>query len=135
MTVQRISLDSRAGEVYRLLDWLEPLLAQSEFDEIARFNLQCAIVEIVNNTIQHAYGGQPGMPLEVRLELTDEHATAEIRDQGPPFEGPVQTGETDLLSESGRGFAIIEAWVDHLSFRREGDWNVCRIEKNCTLPA
>jgi serine/threonine-protein kinase RsbW len=129
MSVECISLDSRADEVHRLLDWLLPLLARSGFDEIGAFNLQCAIVEAVNNSIQHAYRGEAGHPLEVSLDLSDECAVAEVRDQGPGFDGPAQSGPPDLLSESGRGFAIIEAWVDRLSFRQQDGWNVCRIEK------
>ena len=132
MSMHRITLDSRAQETDRLLDWLEPVLADSCLDDMAAFNLRCAIVELVNNSIVHAYGGRTGQPVDIRLELHSDRVAAEVRDLGPPFDGPGEDETADLLSESGRGFHIILAWVDGLSFSRSGDWNVCRIEKSAS---
>lgn len=134
MLSQRISLDSRAEETHRLLDWLDPVLANSGLDTMAAFNLRCAIVELVNNSIVHAYEGRAGQPVEIRIGLEDGRVVAEVRDMGAPFAGPPAAGPKNLLAESGRGFDIIGAWVDRLSFDRSGDWNVCRIEKSTRRP-
>jgi anti-sigma regulatory factor (Ser/Thr protein kinase) len=130
MNIFRITLDSRPEETDRLLDWLEPVLSDSGLDPSGAFGVRCAIVELVNNAILHAYGSRPGFPIDVRVELADDRVVAEVRDRGPHFDGPASSGPADLMSESGRGFDIIEAFVDCLAFLKDGDWNVCRVIKH-----
>lgn len=125
-----IILDSRPEETHRLLDWLDSIMAHRRIEAIAAFNLRCAIVELVNNSIVHAYGGVAGYPVEVQLEFRADRVLAEVRDIGPPFSGPPAAETDDLFSESGRGYEIIRAWVDRMEFSRLGQRNICRIEKS-----
>jgi serine/threonine-protein kinase RsbW len=133
MTIHRIKLDSRAEEVHRLLDWLEPVLLESGVEGSEAFGLRSAIVELVNNAILHAYDAQPGFPVEVCIRLTHDLITTEVRDRGPRFDGPAKGAPADLLAESGRGFDIIGASADLMTHRRLDGWNICRIETRIGL--
>lgn len=122
-------LDSRAEEVERLLDWVDPILAGSKLDDMAAFHFRCALVEIVNNCIRHAYAFEAGHPVEVMLDLEKDQVTATIRDRGPAFEPPDQARPSDPTAESGRGYEIIRSWVHSLSFARADGWNICQMTR------
>ena len=125
----RLLLDSRPEEVDRLLDWVEPLLAASSLEEMDSFHFRCALVEIVNNCIRHAYRFEPGHPVEVILEFETDRVNAIVRDQGPDFAPPAEAPISAPTAESGRGYEIIHAWVDEILFERDSGWNSCRISR------
>lgn len=125
-----LSLSSDPRDVEYLLTHLERLLAASCLDEMHAFRLKCAVIEVVNNCIQHAYMDQPGKPIEFSYELKPNLVQVAIADQGPVFLGPTETSEIAPMNESGRGLQIIEAWVSSCSFERKNDWNICRLEQS-----
>ena len=61
----QLSLSSNPHDVEQLLTSLQQLLAKSRLDDMAAFQLQCAVVEVVNNCIQHAYENKTGQPIQV----------------------------------------------------------------------
>jgi len=124
-----ISLSSDPRDVEHLLTHLKGLLAASCLDEMSAFHLQCAVVEVVNNCIQHAYMNQTGKPIEISYELKPDLVQIFISDKGPAFLGPTESSEVAPMGESGRGLQIIGAWVSFFSFERENDWNICRLEQ------
>ena len=128
-----LQLDSRPEEVNRLLEWLEPGLLNAGLDEMSAFSLRCAVVEIVNNSIEHAYNGEPGHPLQLRLIDSSDELSIEVRDQGPEFHPPEAGEASDPMALSGRGFEIVRAWVDALDFERDEGWNVWRMTRRKSM--
>ena len=124
-----LSISSNPHDVEQLLISLEELLAKSRLDEMSAFHLRCAVVEVVNNCIQHAYANKTGQPIRVSYQLGHDRVQIVISDKGPAFLEPKETSEADPMSESGRGLQIIRAWVTKLRFERRDEWNVCELEQ------
>lgn len=124
-----LSLSSDPRDVEQLLTGLESIFAESCLDEMSAFHLCCAVVEVVNNCIQHAYMNKPGQPIEISYVLGPDRVQVVISDRGPAFPEPTGPSEISLMGESGRGLQIINAWVSSLKFERKNDWNVCFLEQ------
>ncbi len=124
-----LSLSSDPREIKQLLDRLEKILEMSSLDEMSAFHLRCAVVEVVNNCIQHAYQNKAGQPIEIAYHIDVDGVRVGISDRGPAFLGPPEVADTEPADEFGRGFEIIKAWVSSLSFERKNNWNTCWLEQ------
>ena len=124
-----LDLSSNPRDVEGLLTSLESILSASCLDEMSAFHLRCAVVEVVNNCIQHAYQNETGQPIEISYKLRSKDVQITVSDRGPVFQAPANLSEIDLMGESGRGLQIINAWVSTLKFERRDGWNVCVLEQ------
>lgn len=97
--------------------------------EIAKINL--AMVEAVNNAVEHAYHGEPGHPVRVELELAPDRLGLRVRDRGQPMtpgrlEAVAEFVEPDpedpeTWSLRGRGLFIIRNCMDTVEYEvRDG---------------
>ena len=124
-----LRISSNPQDVELLLTSLENLLAKSRLDEMSAFHLQCAVIEVVNNCIQHAYLNKAGQPIRVSYQLDADGVKIVVSDKGLAFLEPEETAEADPMSESGRGLQIIRARVSKLRFERVDEWNFCELEQ------
>ena len=128
-----LSLQSDPAQVVEIQLRLSELAIASGLDGLAAFQFTTAIVEAVNNCIEHAYGGDPGHPISLRWSVEGGAVAVEIRDRGAPMEGvpapsPWST-EKDLFTLSGRGWSIILEWADSADYRRESEENVLTLTR------
>lgn len=97
--------------------------------EIARIHL--AMVEAVNNAVEHAYHGEPGHPVRVELELAPDRLNLRVRDYGQPMPpGRLEAvmafvepdpADPETWSIRGRGLAIIKSCMDTVEYEaRDG---------------
>lgn len=93
--------------------------------------IELAIVEALQNTIEHGYAGGPGR-LELEADVDDQRIQAEIRDTAPPIDlTRVGTPPDDemfpldraSLPERGRGLGIIRGVFDQVVFTRSESGN------------
>lgn len=94
---------------------------------------ELAVSEAVTNCIEHAYGNQPGLPIELTLSKINDRISIVVRDQGPPvpdslvesaasaFDEPAD--DPLLIAEGGRGLMLIKTLMETVSLERDGDWN------------
>jgi serine/threonine-protein kinase RsbW len=98
--------------------------------------LELCVVEAVNNAIEHAYGSQPGHPVEVRVALSAGELRVEVRDRGRSMDWPAAIAEMDAaardpLAEGGRGLLIMHSLMDRVAYARGQDgWNVLTLGKS-----
>ena len=97
--------------------------------EIAKLNL--AMVEAVNNAVEHAYHREPGHWVRVELELAPDRFSLRVRDRGQPmppdrleavtaFVDP-DPEDPETWSLRGRGLAIIKSCMDRVEYEvRDG---------------
>jgi serine/threonine-protein kinase RsbW len=98
---------------------LLPLAREAGCDELAIFGLQLALVEAVNNVIEHAYAMQSGGVIGISGEQREATLCFELRDQGVPMPMPLPSGEpapTDAAG--GRGWQIIRANFPTVEYAR-----------------
>lgn len=97
--------------------------------EIAKINL--VMVEAVNNTVEHAYHGEPGHWVRVELELAPDRLNLRVRDRGQPMPpGRLEAAtafvepdpdDPETWSMRGRGLAIIKSCMDTVEYEvRDG---------------
>lgn len=125
-----LNLSSDAGDVEVLLNNLESILGTSCLDDMSAFRLRCAVIEVVNNCILHAYQNESGHPIGITYNLEPNRVQILVSDQGPAFDGVTESPLTTPTDESGRGLEIVRAWVSLLGFERKDGWNVCRLEQH-----
>lgn len=99
-----------------------------------RVRFEMALVEVVGNVVEHAFGLHPdttGRLLTVELTLAPDRIEAALADNGLPVEldlGSVTMPDEDAVS--GRGLALAVAAVDEVDYERVGGRNhwrlVCR---------
>lgn len=93
--------------------------------------VELAIVEALQNTIEHGYAGQPGH-LELDARIDDDQIRVVLRDTAPAIDlqrvTSAQAGDDDpadrtSLRERGRGLEIIRGVFDEVTFSRADDRN------------
>jgi serine/threonine-protein kinase RsbW len=111
-------------------DFLETVLETApDIDDLDRMAFETALVELAGNVIQHADGGG-GTTCVLTVTVEGGHLRAELTDSAEAG-GVRLVGRTmpDELDESGRGIPFIQALVDTLEYRRDGDHNVWTIAR------
>jgi serine/threonine-protein kinase RsbW len=121
-----LRLHSDPAEVADLQPNLLDLCAQAGLDAMAAFKLTTAIVEALNNCIEHAYGGEPGLPIDLEWTRSAEAVTVAIHDEGHALPTPALDPATPASAdaECGRGWQIIHEWTHAVSYRRTDRQNV-----------
>ena len=76
-------------------------------------DLKLALTEACTNSVRHAYEAGSEGSVQIVYELGDEDISIEVIDEGEGFVLD-EASETDHLSESGLGIAIIRSLADEL---------------------
>ena len=122
---------SSPADIAGLQPTITTLCRDAGLDELAAFQLTSAVVEAVNNCIEHAYAGETGCPIVVTWRRAPDAIIIEIRDHGRPLPpsllepGEPPPGE----AEAGRGWHIIRNWTDTATYSREADQNVLTLTR------
>ncbi len=129
-----LQIHSDPTEMAKLQAMLLGWCGEAGLDELAAFKLTCAVVEALNNCIEHAYGGEPGNPIDLLWTRSPDAVAIEIRDQGRPMPVPPLAPSPLPASdaESGRGWHIIREWTDTVSYARENGGNVLILTRRLT---
>ncbi len=128
-------VEPQVGEVSRLIDWVESCCAAEGLAEDLTFKLTLALEEAVANVISHAFLGlPPPHSIKVRLDITAQSVSAEIIDNGRPFD-PTAAPDPDLSlaleerSPGGFGIHLMRGMMDRVDYRRGDGNNILRLEK------
>ena len=135
MASHELDVKPQVGEVPRLIDWIGSCCAGEGVAEDVTFKLTLAVEEAVINVINHAFEGlPPPHSIAVRLDIAAQSATAEIIDNGRPFD-PTSAPDPDLSlplerrCPGGLGIHLMRGMMDRLNYRRSAGSNILRLEK------
>ncbi len=122
--------------------WLVGVLVRSVCAELGflrkeTHRMELAVVEAINNCIQHGYRDRQEGTVEIEMEITPELICLEIADEGEAILQSVlreaASGNSREFAaeerESGRGVEIIAEVMDSFVHLHEGGRNVLRMEK------
>ena len=130
-----LSIDSRLEQARLVAAAVRGIAADLHLDRAEAYRIETAVVEALNNAILHAYGNRPGQRVGIAIDVADDALTIEVSDSGPPLP-QLASGTTSVspaaqpdLSEHGRGWAIMRAWMDDVCYVRRGALNVVRLRK------
>jgi serine/threonine-protein kinase RsbW len=106
-------------------------------EEADASRVELCVVELATNCIRHAYRGEPGHPVTVRLVARTRELEIAVIDEGTPMPAEKRAAPTapsdpiDLQSipEGGRGLFLVHQLMDAVSYEDEGARNVVRLTK------
>lgn len=135
----KLSLDSRLPNVSLLGAAVGGVCLLAGYGPTQADLLQLAVVEAVNNAIEHAYQGEPGNRVEVELRLRSGHLQFLIRDRGRAMTDPrpqepiFDIDDLSSLPEGGRGLYLIHQIMDQVDYTSIAGNNTLSLTK--MLPA
>ena len=99
------------------------------FSELDATHVQLAVVEALNNVVEHAYQNQADQQISLRWRVESGCLRIDIHDRG---QGMKELPGADLppsVEESGRGWPIIRMCMDQVEYRADQDGNVLTLIK------
>jgi serine/threonine-protein kinase RsbW len=124
MQVQFLSDHKDLGWQQTLESEIAPLVRSAGLDELSEMGIRVALVEAVNNVIEHGYANSNGKPLKLRGRKDHLCLTFELRDQGRPIPLPLPDGHpVDPMAGCGRGWQIIRAAFPEVFYDRHNGEN------------
>ena len=118
-----ITIPSIPDEMMRVEDTILPTLSAKGYGERSLFGIRLALEEAVINAIKHGNELDSTKKVTIRFSLDDKKFDVGIEDEGEGFdpdEVPDPWSEEGLLAESGRGVALMRAYMDDVWFEEEG---------------
>lgn len=131
-----LTLDSRLENVALAGRALHGIGAEAGLGPLECDQLELCTVEAVTNCVVHAYNGQPGHEVRVRVTLGEDALVLQVVDQGAPMppealepREPELPEDTLALAEHGRGLLILRMLMDSLDYTSDGRGNVLTLVK------
>jgi anti-sigma regulatory factor (Ser/Thr protein kinase) len=135
MPSYRLDVAPDIAEIPRLIDWVETCCAEAGATGDLVFKLALTLEEAVANVIQHAFDNiPPPHRIAVALTIDAERVTAEIVDNGHPFDPsaapePDRAAPLEARDPGGLGIHLIRRMMDDVAYRRVAGENRLRLEK------
>jgi anti-sigma regulatory factor (Ser/Thr protein kinase) len=98
-------------------------LALSELDELVdeslAFDVRLLVSELVTNSVRHAEIG-PDDSIRLSVVVDDGNVRVEVVDDGPGFDPPEVTEDTDATRDRGWGLFFVTQLADRWGVDRDG---------------
>ncbi len=94
------------------------------YEEDAIFSVRVAIEEAFANALLHGHRGDPSKTIDVEWCVTASYVEFMITDQGRGFDPssiPDPTADENLTIPSGRGLAMMKAFMDEIERNKRGN--------------
>lgn len=143
MSKIQLMIDSNLENVWMVGVTINRLCALV-LDQTACNEVELAVVEAVNNCIEHAYHQQDGQEVRIALEIGAEAVEIVVEDSGEPLDHTlVETvskdtltfdpADMDNLPEGGMGWFLINSMMDEVRYVSQGGCNTLSMVKNITI--
>ena len=126
--LMELTLANRASELQRLVSGLEQFAQDHRIPKADVHAVTLALDEVITNTIAHGYDDHEAHEIQVRLTLANGRLSAEVEDDGRPF-NPLTAPQPDLTSAvedrpvGGLGIHLVRSLMHHVDYRRESGKN------------
>ena len=131
----RIQIPARLDHVILVGLALRGICSATTLSDIETYEIEAAVAEAVNNTVKHAYQCMPDRELEIRVALSREAITIQVRDRGKSMK-KLKACELDFdvhdrrnLPEGGMGLTIIQSSMDEVDYETLEGVNVLTMKK------
>ena len=126
----KLSIDSDMRQVQHVGEAVRGLCSQLDLADVKPSSVELAVVEAVNNSIEHAYRSETGNSIDVAFEYDEDCLHIRIQDYGFPMPKSIAgqlAGEAtmpsanvdfDALPESGWGVQLLKAVCNDVSYDR-----------------
>ena len=131
-----LTIDSHLDHVFLVGVAVHRICAAVDLGEQVAGEVEAAVVEAVNNAIEHAYANRPGHQVDVRVRLEPDYVRVQVCDDGraiPAEAWRAAAAEPERLAERGRGLTIMRGFMDDVQYARQAGRNVVTMIKR--IPA
>lgn len=125
MAAEKLTLPATLNSLTRLGNALRRFLQPLQLPESWIYPLDLALCEAASNIIRHGYQDDAQQHYRVHFSCDEQGVTVTLSDNGRPvpeaFTERAQRGFDDIdpLDEGGRGWPLIYASVDRVSYQRQ----------------
>jgi serine/threonine-protein kinase RsbW len=123
-----IEIDNVLPEIARVVGFLEAFAGRHRLPADVVFPMTLAVDELLTNTISYGFPGGGRHKISVSLAFNDGQLSAELVDDGVPFDpltqpAPDVTGSLDSRPIGGLGIHFARTLLDHVDYRRANGQN------------
>ena len=128
-----MSLNNDVQEVARVIDSLEEFGASEGIAPEYALRFGLVLDELITNIISHGFKEHSGGTITLAIEHADGKLSAELADDGPPFD-PLATetvppdGDIEHRQIGGLGLTLVKRFMDRLDYRRVDGFNRLNME-------
>ncbi|MCP4757903.1 MAG: ATP-binding protein [Planctomycetes bacterium] len=112
-----------------IVDEILAAMDEAQMESAVVFAVRLSVEEALSNAIAHGHGGDLSLQLCVDAEVRPEEVVVSVKDVGPGFDPasvPDPTAEENLTIASGRGLALIRAFMTEVDVPPPGNRIVMR---------
>ena len=130
----RLVIGNTIAEMVKVIEFVEKFGAAHGIPQAAINDLNVCLDELLNNTISYGYDDQAPHSIAVDLTLAAGLLTADIKDDGKPFDPRKSTpkpsrGTIQSRAVGGLGLHFVKTLMDEVRYIRMGRNNVVRLVK------
>jgi serine/threonine-protein kinase RsbW len=123
-----LSIESHFGNVFLIGLAVSQIASLIPASNQSAFEMELAVVEAVNNAVEHAHNFEREKLVTVCLRLDSDRIRFTVIDSGVAFDfkaAMVRSAGTENAGEveRGRGLKIIDALMDEVKYERKGETN------------
>lgn len=129
-----VTLVNQRSEIERLSRFVDAYGEANDLPPDLTFAMNLALDEVLTNIILHGYDDQREHTILVQLGLVDDTLSAEVEDDGRPF-NPMDAPPVDVDAViedrpiGGLGIHIVRSTMDVLEYRRQEGRNIFIMRK------
>ena len=127
-----LTIDSNLADVFLVGLLINSASRFVGLDETEAYQMELCVVEAVNNTIRHAYGGQAGHEVAVSAAISPSRLEFSVADRGSPISGDVLACR--LREKLRRAREIMREVMDQVDYESRGGVNCLRMTKRIPVP-
>lgn len=126
----RLEFSSSLSHLHHAVVAIRSWCELSEGHRAAAWKIELAVTEALTNIVVHAYRERAGQPISVSWIDRPDCLLIEIRDRGEAMRAVPDPGFPSAIEEGGRGWPIIRACLDRVSYRSQDGTNILTLEKH-----
>ena len=125
---EKLCIHSNTNAPAIAADWVKERCSHAGLEDTPAFQVMTCVVEAVNNCVEHAYRDTPG-DIDIRLYSNTRWLVVQVQDRGQPLQQQTKPADPDPLQIDGRGWFIMQQWMDIARYRRRNLRNVVTLVK------
>ena len=118
------NLASNRAEIDKAVAEVLEACTASGLEEPSTFAIRLSLEEAMANAMMHGNGGDESKRINLECQIDSRQVRLKIEDEGPGFDPdtvPDPTADENLTIASGRGLALIKAFMTQVNIPRPGN--------------
>ena len=134
ITYHLINVKNDFNDFLKITEFLKEFGEINSIDPKTIFQINLSLEEIFNNILLYGYAKDKSIKISFKFELRQNSLLVVVEDDAPEFD-PLEIPEPDTTSSlknrkvGGLGIFLVRSLMDRITYKREKNKNVLRIEK------